>query len=117
MSNIARNGARGKLAVQLTALVVSRGVLLGATVAVARAAGVSDYGTFALALVIFQAGLLLRDAGLGQALIILGGDSHGLTWRAFIGISCVGALLALAMGIFAGPITNALGLPDSAAYS
>jgi O-antigen/teichoic acid export membrane protein len=114
VSVFAANRPRDQLIVQFLALVASRGVLLGSSVIVARVAGVSDFGTFALALVVFQAGLLLRDGGLGQALIVLGGESHGLTWHAFLAISTAGILLAAGMATLAEPVTAALGVPAAA---
>jgi O-antigen/teichoic acid export membrane protein len=103
-----------KIAAQLVALAVSRGVLLGATVVVARVAGVAEFGNFALALVVFQAGLLLRDAGLGQAIIVMGGRDPSLTWHAFLGVSALGLGLAGLMALTADPILTTLGLPGGA---
>lgn len=115
MSHRAGRGARGNVAVQLVAFVVSRGILLGSTVLVAKVAGVADFGAFALALVVYQAGLSLRDAGLGQALIVLGRDEQGLTWRAFTITSAAGLGLAVVMGALSGPLTHLLGVRDAAA--
>lgn len=106
--------ASGKLAVQLGAFVVSRATLLATTVLTARFAGVEEYGGFALALVIFQAGLLLRDAGLGHALIVLRRGSVDLTWPAFVGTTALGIGFALLMATFRDPIAAVLGLPQSA---
>jgi O-antigen/teichoic acid export membrane protein len=103
-----------KFAAQAVALIASRGILLGATVAVARIAGIPDFGNFALALVVFQAGLLLRDAGLGQAVIILGGRDPALTWHAFLWVSGLGIALAGLMALAANPVLTLLGLPSGA---
>ena len=100
-----------KLAAQGTSFAISRGALLTATVLVARYAGVGEYGTFALGLVVFQAGLFLRDAGLGQALIVLGGEHAGLLWPAFIVTTLVGLLVALLMFLGADAITGLLRMP------
>jgi O-antigen/teichoic acid export membrane protein len=90
-------------------------MLLGATVVVARIAGVAEFGSFALAIVVFQAGLLLRDAGLGQALIVLGGGRDASpTWHAFLSVSAIGVGLAAVMALTAGPILSLLGLPAGA---
>lgn len=89
-------------------------MLLGATVVVARIAGVTDFGSFALALVVFQAGLLLRDAGLGQALIVLGGPDTTPTWHAFLSVSALGIGLAGVMALAADPVLSLLGLPEGA---
>ena len=104
----------GKIAALALAFGFSRGVLLLATVLTARTAGIEAYGVFALALVVFQAGILLRDAGLGQALIVLGGREHGLTLLAALLISAVGIALGLLMWLLAEPLTSILGLPDAA---
>jgi PST family polysaccharide transporter len=104
----------GKIAAQVVAFGVSRGVLLLATVVTARSTNVAAYGVFALALVVFQAGILLRDAGLGQALIILGGRERGQTLMAAMAISALGLALALVMWLFAEPLTSILGLPAAA---
>jgi PST family polysaccharide transporter len=102
-----------KLGAQAIAFIASRGVLVASTVLVAHAVGIADYGVFALAMVVYQGGLLLRDAGLGQALIVLGRDHPSLAWPAFVGISVVGFALAAAMALLADPITAVLGLPAS----
>lgn len=99
------------LSAQAVAFVASRGVLVASTILVAHAVGISDYGVFALAMVVYQGGLLLRDAGLGQALIVLGRDHPSLAWPAFLGISALGFALAAAMALLADPITSVLGLP------
>ena len=104
----------GKIASQVVAFGVSRGILLVATVLTAREAGVEAYGVFALALVVFQAGVLLRDAGLGQALIVLGGRERGLTLPAAIAISGIGSAIGLLMWYLAVPLTSMLGLPGAA---
>jgi O-antigen/teichoic acid export membrane protein len=90
-------------------------MLLGATVVVARIAGVAEFGSFALAIVVFQAGLLLRDAGLGQALIVMGGGRDAApTWHAFLSVSAIGVGLAAVMALTADPILSLLGLPAGA---
>jgi PST family polysaccharide transporter len=63
---------------------------------------------------VFQAGILLRDAGLGQALIILGGRERGLTLVAAIAIALFGVALALVMWLFAVPLTSIFGLSEAA---
>lgn len=91
-------------------------ILLASTLVVARAVGVAAYGLFALGLVFYQAGLLVRDAGLGQALIILGATDASMTWRTFVGASSIGILVA---GLIAGMsegVTSALGLPQAAPF-
>ncbi len=113
MSWFAVERPTGRIAAQGVAFVVSRGVLLLATVATARTAGVQAYGVFALALVVFQAGILLRDAGLGQALIVLGARERGLTLVSSVVISGVGIALAVVMAGSGGALTGALGLPGA----
>ncbi len=103
-----------KVAAQLVALAVSRGALLGATLVVARVAGVGEFGHFALALVVFQAGLLLRDAGLGQAIVVMSGRDATLTWPAFLIVTTVGWVLAAIMAVAAEPVLAVLGLPAAA---
>lgn len=103
-----------KILAQLASHVVSRAILLVSTIAIARTVGVANYGAFALALVFYQAGLLLRDAGLGQALIILG-SAHGQTSRrAFLLGSSVGIVLGVAIAAASDPVTSAIGLPSAA---
>jgi O-antigen/teichoic acid export membrane protein len=106
----------GNVLAQLASHVVTRAVLLGSTIAVAGAVGVADFGVFALALVFYQAGLLLRDAGLGQALIILGSDNTHTTRRAFLTGSAFGIGLGVVIAVLSGPATAALGLPASAPF-
>lgn len=101
------------LGAQAFAFIASRGVLLASTVLVAHAVGIGDYGVFALAMVVFQAGILLRDAGLGQALIVIGREHPSLAWPAFLGASVLGFTLAALMASLADPITGLLGLPAS----
>lgn len=114
MRKAAPGRASRKLVVQLVAFLASRATLLGVTLVAARVAGVEEYGSFALALVIFQAGLLLRDAGLGHALIVLRQESQDLTWPAFIGTVVIGIALALLMVLLGEPTAALLGLPQSA---
>ena len=113
MTNAAPGRALGSLFQQLAAFALSRAVLLGVTVAAAQAAGVEEYGSFALALVVFQAGLLLRDAGLGHALIVLRRDSGDLTWAVFLGTTAIGVALATFMATFSRPIASYAGLPEA----
>ena len=101
------------LGAQAVAFLASRGVLISSTVLVAHVVGISDYGVFALAMVVYQAGLLLRDAGLGQALIVIGRGHPALAWPAFLAISAAGISLAAVMTALADPITGLLGLPAS----
>jgi len=103
-----------KIAAQVVGFGVSRGVLLLSTIVTARNTDVASYGVFALSVVVFQAGILLRDAGLGQALIILGGRERGLTLVAAIAISIFGVALGLIMWLFAAPLTSILGLSGAA---
>ena len=104
-----------KIAAQIIAFGVSRGVLLLATIVTARTTDVASYGVFALSVVVFQAGILLRDAGLGQALIILGGRERGLTLVAAIAIALFGVALALVDAwLFAVPLTSIFGLSEAA---
>jgi lipopolysaccharide exporter len=103
-----------KIAAQVVAFGVSRGVLLLATIVTARTTDVASYGVFALSVVVFQAGILLRDAGLGQALIILGGRERGLTLAAAVAISIFGVALGSIMWLFAAPLTSILGLAGAA---
>ena len=84
--------------------------MLVTTVAVARTAGVEQYGIFALAMIAFQGGLLLRDAGLGQALIV-DGQRRGMGWPAFLTISAVGIAVAVAMVVVTGLVAAFLALP------
>ncbi len=105
-----------KLLAQLISHVATRAVLLASTVLVAREVGVASYGLFALGLVFYQAGLLLRDAGLGQALIILGGEDARMTWRTFIAASALGICLALLIAVLSEPVTALLGLPEAAPF-
>lgn len=114
MSTLTPEHASRKLYVQLFAFLASRATLLGVTLLAARLAGVEEYGAFALALVVFQAGLLLRDAGLGHALIVLRRDTPDLTWPAFIGTVALGAALAALLVILGEPLAAVLGLPQSA---
>lgn len=114
MRDAASERASRKLLIQLMAFLASRATLLGVTLLAARIAGVEEYGSFALALVIFQAGLLLRDAGLGHALIVLRQESLDLTWPAFIGTVVLGSAFALSMGLLGEPTAAVLGLPQSA---
>jgi PST family polysaccharide transporter len=107
--------AGSNIVAQATALVISRGILLGSTVLVARVAGVAEYGSFALALIFFQAGVLLRDAGLGQALIVVGRDVPGATWSTFVLTSGIGAILAGLIALAADPLSTAVGIPAAAA--
>jgi O-antigen/teichoic acid export membrane protein len=113
---LARDRPIGKILAQLASHVTTRAILLGSTVVVARAVGVADYGLFALGLVFYQAGLLLRDAGLGQALVILGGGHARMTWLAFVGASAIGFSLALLIALLSQPATALLGLPESAPF-
>ncbi len=103
-----------KIVAQLASHVATRAILLGSTVIVARAVGVAGYGLFALGLVFYQAGLLLRDAGLGQALIILGGAHARMTWFAFVAASTIGTCLAILIAWLSEPATALLGLPEAA---
>lgn len=103
-----------KILAQLGSHVVSRAILLISTIAIARTVGVANYGVFALALVFYQAGLLLRDAGLGQALIILGGADGQTSRRAFVLGSAVGIAFAAVIAAASDPVTTALGLPAAA---
>ena len=105
-----------KLLAQLISHVATRAILLASTVLVARAVGVANYGLFALGLVFYQAGLLLRDAGLGQALIILGGEDARLTWRTFIAASMLGICLALLIAALSEPVTALLALPEAVPF-
>jgi PST family polysaccharide transporter len=107
-------GPRTNVLAQLTSYVLSRVLLLGATVVTAKVVGVSQFGSFALALVVYQAGVLLRDAGLGQASIVLGGTDRPMIWTAFIATSSIGAMLAMALVALAGPLTTELGVPSAA---
>lgn len=102
------------MAAQLIALIVSRGILLVATVLVARTAGLAAYGVLALGLVVFQAGLFLRDAGLGQAVIILGGREPGVARPAFLLVTGIGVALALLMAAVADPLVALLGIDGAA---
>lgn len=103
-----------KILAQLTSHVATRAILLASTVVVARTVGVAGYGLFALGLVFYQAGLLLRDAGLGQALIILGGADARMTWRTFIAASVIGICLAILIATLSEAATALLGLPEAA---
>lgn len=105
-----------KIVAQLTSHVATRAILLGATVIVARTVGVASYGLFAVGLVFYQAGLLLRDAGLGQALVILGGAQGRMTWFAFMAASAIGLGLAALIALLSGPATSLLGLPEAAPF-
>jgi O-antigen/teichoic acid export membrane protein len=105
-----------KILAQLVSHVATRAILLASTVVVARTVGVAGYGLFALGLVLYQAGLLLRDAGLGQALIILGGGDTGMTWRTFLTASLIGISLAILIGALSDAFTTLLGLPDAAPF-
>jgi O-antigen/teichoic acid export membrane protein len=105
-----------KIAAQLVSHVATRAILLASTVVVARTVGVAGYGLFALGLVLYQAGLLLRDAGLGQALIILGGGDAGMTWRTFVTASLIGIALAVLIAALSDAFTTLLGLPDAAPF-
>lgn len=103
-----------KILAQLTSHVATRAILLASTVIVARTVGVAGYGLFALGLVFYQAGLLLRDAGLGQALIILGGANARMTWRAFVAASVIGVCLAVLIASLSEAATALLGMPEAA---
>ena len=105
-----------KILAQLTSHIATRAILLGSTVIVARTVGVAGYGVFALGLVFYQAGLLLRDAGLGQALIILGGANARMTWRTFVVASSIGILLAALIAAVSEPATSLIGLPEAAPF-
>ena len=116
MMGLASDRSTGKILAQLASHVATRAILLGSTVVVARAVGVADYGLFALGLVFYQAGLLLRDAGLGQALIILGGGRDRMTWLAFVAAGTIGIGLAVLIALLSQPATALLGLPESAPF-
>jgi lipopolysaccharide exporter len=103
----------GGIAAQLAALVVSRAVLLISTVLVARQVGLGAFGAFAVGLVVFQAGLFLRDAGLGQAIVILGGQEPGVARPAFLLVSAAGIGLAALMAVLADPLVQAIGVPEA----
>lgn len=103
-----------KILAQLASHVISRAILLISTIAIARTVGVANYGVFALALVFYQAGLLLRDAGLGQALIILGSANGQTSRRAFLLGSTVGIVLGIVIAAASDPVTTLLGLPAAA---
>ncbi len=105
-----------KILAQLVSHVATRAILLASIVVVARNAGVPGYGLFAVGLVFYQAGLLLRDAGLGQALIILGGGHGGMTWRTFLAASAIGIGLAFLIATLSDVATTMLGLPDAAPF-
>jgi len=102
-----------KVAIQGTSFAISRGALLIATFLVARSAGAGAYGAFALGLVVFQGGLFLRDAGLGQALIVMGSEHEGLLWPAFLITTLIGVVLATLMFVGAEAITSLLRVPDA----
>jgi O-antigen/teichoic acid export membrane protein len=74
---------------------------------------VAAYGLFALGLVFYQGGLLVRDAGLGQALIILGGGHARLTWPAFVAASTMGTGLAVVIALLSEPATALVGLAEA----
>lgn len=95
-------------------LAVSRGVLVIVMVVVARQVGLAGFGGFAAAFVAFQAGMLLRDAGLGQGLIVLGGREPGLIRTAFVVASAAGIALGIALALFADPLAGLLNVPASA---
>ncbi len=106
----------GKILAQLVSQVGTRAILLGATVGIAHAVGVANYGLFAVALIFYQAGLLLRDGGLAQASIILGARDSSMTWAAFVAASAIGTLLAVLMAVVSGPATALLRVPDAAPF-
>ena len=101
----ARERPIAKIVAQLASHVATRVILLGSTVIVARTVGVAAYGLFALGLVFYQGGLLVRDAGLGQALIILGGGQARLTWPAFVAASAMGTGVAVVIALLSEPAT------------
>ena len=105
-----------KILAQLISHVATRAILLASTVIVARAVGVAAYGLLALGLVFYQAGLLLRDVGLGQALIILGGAHARMTWLTFVAVSAIGICLAVLIVSLSEPATALLGLPGAAPF-
>ena len=105
-----------KILAQLVSHVATRTILLVSTVVVARTVGVAGYGLFALGLVLYQAGVLLRDAGLGQALIILGGADAAMTWRTFLSATVIGICLAVLIATLSDVFTVLLGLPEAAPF-
>jgi PST family polysaccharide transporter len=104
----------GHLIAQGLGLGVSRGILVVVTVLVARDVGLPQYGSFAAAFVAFSAGILLRDAGLGQGLIVLGGREPGLSRPAFVLTILVGMLLGLGLAWLSGPVSDVLGMAAAA---
>ena len=104
----------GKIFAQLVSHVATRAILLSSTVLVAWTVGATGYGLFALGLVLYQAGVLLRDAGLGQSLIIAGANDPGGTLRAFTVSAIVGISLAALIAALSDAFTRLVGLPESA---
>lgn len=109
---LAREGSASQILLQALAFGITRAAVLVGTVATAKAAGVEAYGAIAIALVVFQAGVLLRDAGLGQAVIILG-QHTGLAWASFVIVSTIGVCLGGAMWVVSAPISTSLGIPTA----
>jgi len=110
----ARRPAVAPVISQLAAFVASRAMLLGATIVVARVAGAAAYGSLAIGLVVLQAGIFIRDAGLGQGLVIVGQRRAGLTWPTFLAATSIGVVLAVVIISLADPLTNILGVPEAA---
>jgi len=105
-------GSASQIVVQGVAFALTRAALLLASVLTARIAGVEAYGSVAIGLVVYQAGVLLRDAGLGQAVVILG-QRRGLAWAAFIIATVVGTCVGGAMWASAQVVSTLVGVPGA----